>query len=326
MLKRKFFLLCFIGLCLGFTNPVNTFAATSLSQYRIQITSNVPNPSYLIDPDPGKQADGSYLFNEGDKFTVTGHTWSVLDENGCGTYFLFQGIDGDSSLESKSFVVSSDLVIALEWMPMGVPCSTPTPPLSIIYQEGPKNAVSSGSLFQTQIYCKLISHKIAAYGLTLSYDPLIIQPDESVGMNGVVGGAFGLSAVNSKPGELSIAAFNTSGLGPGELHLLTVNWIAVATSGSTTIDLALKDIADPDSNPIFLMTQGPVEISVNTYALGDANRDGQIDIIDALLVAQYYVGWAEISHHEADVDGDGNTTIVDALLIAQFYVGLIDEF
>ncbi|MBN2533028.1 MAG: hypothetical protein JXB88_09055 [Spirochaetales bacterium] len=62
--------------------------------------------------------------------------------------------------------------------------------------------------------------------------------------------------------------------------------------------------------------------------LGDVNNDGNIDIIDALLVAQYYVGLNPRGFvaSNADVDRDGSITIVDALLIAQYYVGLIGGF
>jgi hypothetical protein len=61
---------------------------------------------------------------------------------------------------------------------------------------------------------------------------------------------------------------------------------------------------------------------------GDVNYDGSINIVDALLVAQYYVGLnpQDFNQQAADVSGDGSINIVDALLIAQFYVGLINEF
>ncbi len=62
-------------------------------------------------------------------------------------------------------------------------------------------------------------------------------------------------------------------------------------------------------------------------AKGDANSDGTIDIVDALLVAQYYVGLpAAINTNAADTDCDGSVTIVDALAIARFYVGIITQF
>lgn len=59
--------------------------------------------------------------------------------------------------------------------------------------------------------------------------------------------------------------------------------------------------------------------------LGDVNNDSFIDIIDALLIAQFYVGLNPDGFDQtvADVNRDDAVDIVDALLIAQFYVGLI---
>jgi beta propeller repeat protein len=57
--------------------------------------------------------------------------------------------------------------------------------------------------------------------------------------------------------------------------------------------------------------------------LGDANGDSSVDIVDALVVAQHYVGTAvgRFFPDAADVNCDGNADIVDALMIAQHYVG-----
>jgi hypothetical protein len=62
--------------------------------------------------------------------------------------------------------------------------------------------------------------------------------------------------------------------------------------------------------------------------LGDVNGNGTIDIVDALLTAQYYVGLdpSGFDPAKADTDCDGSVDIIDALLIAQYYVGLITEF
>ena len=61
---------------------------------------------------------------------------------------------------------------------------------------------------------------------------------------------------------------------------------------------------------------------------GDVNTDGQVNIVDALIVAQYYVGLdpSPFDADAADTNCDGSVNIVDALLIAQYYVGLITEF
>ena len=60
---------------------------------------------------------------------------------------------------------------------------------------------------------------------------------------------------------------------------------------------------------------------------GDINSDGSINIVDALLVAKFYVGStpSNFDKNAADVSGDNKINIVDALRIAQFYVGLIIE-
>lgn len=58
---------------------------------------------------------------------------------------------------------------------------------------------------------------------------------------------------------------------------------------------------------------------------GDVDGNEVTNIVDALLVAQYYVGIIDdINTLAADVNCDNNVNIVDALLIAQYYVKLID--
>ncbi|MBN1697229.1 MAG: dockerin type I repeat-containing protein [Spirochaetales bacterium] len=62
--------------------------------------------------------------------------------------------------------------------------------------------------------------------------------------------------------------------------------------------------------------------------MGDVNEDGAINIVDALLVAQFYVGLnpSGFNRANADVNCDSSINIVDALIIARYYVGLVDSF
>ena len=62
--------------------------------------------------------------------------------------------------------------------------------------------------------------------------------------------------------------------------------------------------------------------------IGDVDNNGVINIVDALLVSQYYVDLNPPNFHAeyADTNCDGSITIVDALLIAQYYVDLISQF
>lgn len=75
-------------------------------------------------------------------------------------------------------------------------------------------------------------------------------------------------------------------------------------------------------------TSAPTATPAPNVTLGDVNSDGTIDIVDALLIAQYYVGLnpSPFNPAAADTNCDGNTDIVDALLTAQYYVGLVTGF
>jgi hypothetical protein len=80
---------------------------------------------------------------------------------------------------------------------------------------------------------------------------------------------------------------------------------------------------DPTPAPEVTPTPTP-----DTDIPGDVNGDGSIDIVDALLIAQFYVGLnpANFDQSDADTNCDGIIDIIDALLLAQFYVGLIANF
>ncbi len=71
-----------------------------------------------------------------------------------------------------------------------------------------------------------------------------------------------------------------------------------------------------------------VNPNTNNGTLGDVNGSGTVDIVDALLIAQYYVGLNPPGFvaANADVNCSGSIDIVDALLVAQYYVGLVTGF
>lgn len=60
---------------------------------------------------------------------------------------------------------------------------------------------------------------------------------------------------------------------------------------------------------------------------GDVNDNDAVDILDALIIAQFYVGLTtqDLDLSVADVNNDGAISIVDALQVAQFYVGLLTK-
>jgi DNA-directed RNA polymerase subunit RPC12/RpoP len=68
---------------------------------------------------------------------------------------------------------------------------------------------------------------------------------------------------------------------------------------------------------------------VELYLLGDANGDGEISVLDAMVVAQYIVGdidETQLNLAAANVNGDEEISVLDAMLIAQHIVGDITQF
>ena len=69
-------------------------------------------------------------------------------------------------------------------------------------------------------------------------------------------------------------------------------------------------------------------VQVAAQETGDVNNDGNVNIVDALLIAQYSVGLNPSPFYTevADVDCSGTIDIIDALIVARLYVGLADSF
>ncbi|MBN2444659.1 MAG: dockerin type I repeat-containing protein [Spirochaetales bacterium] len=148
----------------------------------------------------------------------------------------------------------------------------------------------------------------------VSYDPSVVEVDTSKGLNGVDIGTdyLSLSVDISSPGEITIKIELYQHITPINIHCKTLD------PGISPITVE----ADPDIYTI----RNAVAAVFEFY--GDVNIDSVIDIVDALLVAQFYVGMPvdPFVQEAGNVNCDDTTDIVDALLIAQYYVGLIPEF
>ena len=105
-------------------------------------------------------------------------------------------------------------------------------------------------------------------------------------------------------------------------------YIRITVTGASTYTGDWISLIEFEASEEAAATPTPTPAPTSAGNLGDVNNDGMIDIVDALLVAQYYVGLnpSNFDQSKADTNCDGNVDIVDALLIAQYYVGLITDF
>ena len=71
--------------------------------------------------------------------------------------------------------------------------------------------------------------------------------------------------------------------------------------------------------------EGNPDLVIPEFELGDANKDGEINNIDAALVLKYDAGIVD-DVQNADVNNDGEINNVDAALILKYDAGIIEHF
>jgi len=215
-----------------------------------------------------------------------------------------------------------------------------------------QTTVLGGAEFETEIHVNTGSQLLAAYGIDIEYDYELLSGFPSgywvLGDDGFIN----VIPPDWEAGHLVLSGFDAMGKGPSvDLHLLTLIWVAANKSGEATIDISVNDLSDemlisvgipngidgyvtvleptPTPSPLPTPEPTPITTPVPSPTLGDVNADGKITIVDALIVAQKYVGIDNpgfISPIElGDTNDDGKINILDALVISRYYVGIISS-
>lgn len=217
--------------------------------------------------------------------------------------------------------------------PTPLPTETPLPGAGHVRIAPEETSVFINEHFSVEVRLDSGTQKVAAYGIDISYTPGIISVDTEQGDSGVAEGADGfIAAVNvNEPGIIKTSGFDTTGSGPGrDLHLLTLYFIAGEEAGSTPLSVTIDSIVDENTLEVGIPEAIGGNVTVFESIRGDVNGSNRIDITDALIVAQYYVGLEPASFtaplSSGDADCSGKIDIVDALLIARYYVGIIEAF
>lgn len=182
--------------------------------------------------------------------------------------------------------------------------------------------------FITRIKAFALNRILAAYSFDIYYDPAVIEVDTSRGFNGVTGSGVSLVAVNAgTAGHLLVSGFDMLGINPVPvLDMLQIHWTARA-EGDTNLDLQITSLVDSRYNTIAAAAVNGF-VGIFQALLGDVNRDAGIDMVDALMIAQYSIGLnpAGFQTGTGDVNNDNSIDIVDALLAARYHAGIIPDF
>ena len=153
--------------------------------------------------------------------------------------------------------------------------------------------------------------------------PSINQPSDISYTEGEIGNSIQWTATDSDPSTYTIAqngAQIDSGSWTSDI-IISIN-IDGLSQGTYTYIITVSDQIGQTATDTVIVTILPI----SEFQNGDVNHDGIVDIIDALMIAQYYVGLDPQPFYpeEADVDNSGTIDIIDALMVAQAYVGLIE--
>ena len=102
--------------------------------------------------------------------------------------------------------------------------------------------------------------------------------------------------------------------------------VKALTAGQTVITAKTND--GFEVNCVVTVTDSTIS-EPSSVIVGDVNDDGEIDIVDAILIMKHDAGLTEISEklkEAADVNQDGEIDIADAILIMKYDAGLISKF
>ncbi len=132
------------------------------------------------------------------------------------------------------------------------------------------------------------------------------------------------------PSATTVTITANNYVGPSGSALIFTGWSGALTGSANPATLVVGGLVNVTANYAF---GDPVPTPVPSptpycqgYIIGDVNRNGSVDIVDALTISQIYVGILTTPPFPVcagDANRNGGFDIVDALLIAQCYVGLI---
>ena len=148
--------------------------------------------------------------------------------------------------------------------------------------------------------------------LTASVSVTMIQPGDQVSL---VYKMTGGSGTLNKSGANYLRWKKADGTILDEITLTRVSGtesITLTDEGIYFAELVLTD----GYNQRLTWTSSPIVVAEGASVLGDANGDGQVTPMDALLVMQYTAGWSvSLNKVNADVDINGRVDLQDAILI-----------
>ena len=180
--------------------------------------------------------------------------------------------------------------------------------------------IETGDTFTLEIRAEDVGN-LGGWQFDIAYDPGVLEAVEVNEGDFLKTGSgatfFQRGRINNATGKitkLSSARLSEDGVsGSGTLLSLTFTAKSV---GQTRLKLDNFQLAAITGNPITAEAQEIVITVEGRLTIGDVNRDGQVSILDLVLVARHF-GKTAPAHSEVDLNGDGVINVLDLILVSQ---------
>lgn len=122
--------------------------------------------------------------------------------------------------------------------------------------------------------------------------------------------------------------YEVNGIPCVPIGTITIKEVEAPSIGWFEVNPNTYLVQTTDFNDIYIDLKF-IEPPEPAYAIGDANKDGHIDTLDAILVEKYSVEKANMTEQQiylADVNDDHSVDVLDSILIQKYAVEKIKEF
>ena len=235
---------------------------------------------------------------------------------------------GNGCIEATETCGEPDMVGCALGDACGAACTCEAQTCAILSMTGPPALPATGQPLEVNVLFNVGAIPLGSYSVDLAWDPAVLQLDSVAGGSTSQFSGAPTCNINNAAGTANCAGLNASALNipVGSVHVANLNMTVVdASGGEATVTVTAGGISDTAGDPI-PECNASADLTMLT-GCGDVNGDSSVNIVDALLTAQFQVGLrtcSQMARYDAcDITPDGSCNIADALRMAQCSVGLI---
>ncbi|RKU19587.1 hypothetical protein C6500_10480 [Candidatus Poribacteria bacterium] len=176
-------------------------------------------------------------------------------------------------------------------------------------EESPSPSVGQQLTIQLKISN---GRNVAGYDIGVNFDTSALRYVSAANGNYLPSGAF-FAPPQVSAGKVTVTATSVSGAALGNSGTLASVTFQVVSVKKSTLRLTDVILSDSNARSLSVRTRNGMVIEGGGGAKWDANSDGQVNVLDLVLVAKSL----GTSNARADINGDGRVNVLDLVTVAQ---------